>query len=250
MVNWVNSDYQHLMKHKLQTRRRQIFFQHRKCFCEYEASRSVVKSENVARCLVEESLHLNRHDSHKKKSGFAIWFRSKILCFIVRQKFAFNMFEYSGALAAWSRCSSGSGRRPNSTLPQLSRACCRICTSPSRRTTTATRTACAYRPDSASRSDNSRRFWCKQECSLPTVFPSWSARCHNRFWSSFYFPAQVSCRWSFSRTNICSSVASGTFARLRDTFSPQTRTSQACWCHHLRKLRDTHETLSSLCVLF
>lgn len=177
----------------------------------------------------------------------------------------FSMFGYNEASAAASTCSSDSCRRPSRALRRPSVACSRSDTCPWRRWRSARLPPCACRRDIASRrgwkrdenrlSDrnektnchiqptNSHRFWCKQECSLPTTSASSSAPFRSRFCGNSCSPAPMFCCWSFWRKNIYSNVASDTFSRLRDKFVPRTRMSQACWCHHLRKVRDAHETV-------
>lgn len=95
---------------------------------------------------------------------------------------------------------------------------------------------------SATPLDSSRLFLCKQECSLLKVYAFDGKRCHSRSCGSFHFPTLMFCRQSFPRKNICSNRSSGTFVHLRGTFSPQSHMLLACWCHHLKKLREKHET--------
>lgn len=140
-------------------------------------------------------------------------------------------------------CSLGSCRRPDPKIPQPSASCsrsgtCRWCRRRHRGP------SCAYRQDNATRRGSSHRSWCKQECSLPTVEPSSSARSRSQFWSSSCCRPAMFCCWSFWNRSTCSTFGAGTCARLHGTSCPRNRTSLACWCHHLRKVRDTHETHS------
>lgn len=153
----------------------------------------------------------------------------------------------SEASAVVGTCSLGSCRRRGPKIPQPSASCSRTgtCRSFHQRPDP----ACASRPDNATRRGSSRRSWCKQECSLPTVAPSSSARSRSRFCSSPCCRPAMFCCWSSSSRSTCSTFDAGTFARLHGTSCPRSRTSLACWCHHLRKVRDTHETWPKLLAL-
>ena len=95
---------------------------------------------------------------------------------------------------------------------------------------------------SATPLDSNRPFLCKQECSLLKVYAFDGKRFHSRSCGSFHFPTLMFCCQSFQRKNICSNRFSGKFVHLRGTFSPQSHMLLACWCHHLKKLREKHET--------
>lgn len=167
---------------------------------------------------------------------------SKCYVLLLCKTLRLNMFEYNGALEALSTCSFGSYHRPNPKVPQLSSTCCRIDISPWHCCLEASRYLNVSPQDIANLLGSSHRILCKQECSLRWVGEFDGMQFHSRSCSSFCSPPRMFCWRSFWRKNIYSIGSSGTFVRLLGNFYPQTRISQACWCHHLKKLRDKHET--------